>query len=128
MKILALALIAAFLSCTTPTAAQARTHISFGIGLGLGGCCGYSPYYSPYYYGYPTYYAPPPMIVYAAPPPPPVIYVTPPPSALPATQSSPTFVDSLGRTCRQFQTYINAAPLSGTACLQEDGTWRIVGE
>ncbi len=98
-----------------PDSAEARIFV--GVGLG---CCGaYPGYYSPYYYpGY--YYAAPPVVYSVPPPPPPVIYVSPP--ATPANQTSETYVDAAGRTCRQFQ----SASSSGTACLQPDGTWRTV--
>jgi hypothetical protein len=120
--------------------AQAQARVVVGVGLGLGGW-GYYPYYSPYYYGYPAYVAPPPTVVYEAPPAP-VTYVQPqvvqtapvvqPQAAqtAPANQvspTSPTFADSSGRTCRNFQSTIDGAPVSGTACLQSDGTWRTVG-
>ncbi|MGB9153471.1 MAG: hypothetical protein WCD70_10335, partial [Alphaproteobacteria bacterium] len=80
------------------------------------------------YYGYPAYYyAPPPATVtYTQPAPPPVTYVVP--QVLPASQASPIFVDSKGRTCRNFQSSIDGAPVSGTACLQPDGTWHAVAE
>ncbi|MDR3449477.1 MAG: hypothetical protein P4M15_07005 [Alphaproteobacteria bacterium] len=109
-----------------PAQAHDHGHARLSIGLGFGG--GYYPYYSPYYYGYP-YYGPP--VVYAEPPPviytqPAPVYVTPPETALPSTQASPTYTDQQGRTCRQFQSTIDNAPVSGTACLQPDGTWRTV--
>ncbi|HEV2677670.1 MAG TPA: hypothetical protein VGV37_24280 [Aliidongia sp.] len=87
--------------------AEARTFVSVGVGL-------------------PLFYAPPP-VVYAPPPvvyaPPPVVYApTPAPAAYapaPATQ-----------TCREYQSTIQVngqpQPSYGTACLQPDGTWRIV--
>ena len=117
------------------TPAQARGG-QFLLGFGLGTlCCGYAPYYSSYYYGYPTYYvpptyyAPPPAVVYTQPASPPVTYyVAPPQTPLPATQAAPEFVDSQGRTCRKFQSSIDGTPVSGTACLQPDGTWHTVAE
>ena len=91
--------------------AEARTFVSVGVGL-------------------PLFYAPPP-VVYAPPPvvyaPPPVVYApapapaayAPAPAAAPATQ-----------TCREYQSTIqvNGQPQQsyGTACLQPDGSWRIV--
>ncbi len=126
--------------------AQARVSVGIGIGGGYGGwgCCGYAPYYSPYYSGYPAYYAPPayyvapaPTVIYQQPAPPPVTYVQPSPqpqyqqqqyeAAPPATQTSTTYVDSQGRTCRQFKSTLeDGAPVNGTACLQPDGSWRTV--
>jgi hypothetical protein len=99
----------------------------------------YSSYYSSYYYGPPAVYMPPP-VVYAAPPPvayvapPPPAYVAPAPSyvtssgaAVTANQTSPTFKDSQGRTCRTFQSTPggDAGPPTGTACLMSDGTWHV---
>lgn len=77
------------------------------------------PWYPHRYY----YVAPPPVVyaapTYYAPAPAPVYY---PPAAVVANQTSPTFIDNYGRTCRQFQT----SSTGGTACLQADGTWRVV--
>jgi hypothetical protein len=103
------------------------------VGIGLGGYYG-SPYYAPYYgYGYPGYYPPayyaaPPTVVYqqAAPQ---VTYAQPPApyqQGMSASQASQAYTDSQGRTCRQFQSSIDGAPVNGTACLQPDGSWRTV--
>ena len=86
--------------------AEARTFVSFGVGL---------PFFGPP----PVVYAPPP-VVYA---PPPVIYApAPAPAAYAPAPAS--------QTCRQFQSTIqvDGKPQQsyGTACLQPDGTWRIV--
>ena len=117
------------------------------VGVGVGGCCyggprghyggyyrGYygDPYYPAYYYPgyYPYYYyaAPPPPVVVA--PAPQVIYATP--QSLPANQSSPTYTDNSGRTCREFQSTAKIAgstqPTYGTACPQPDGSWRVINE
>ncbi len=167
MKHTALAIFVSLAAIAAVTPAHADHFHGGGIYLGFGGpCCGYYPYYSPYYYGYPTYYAPAPTVVYTTPPP--VTYVAPPatsyvyapapaaPTALapaaapaaapatsvasaplapaseaeplPATQASATFTDAQGRSCRTFETSIEGTPVSGTACLQPDGTWRTVGE
>lgn len=119
------------LTALAPRPADARVFVSVGVG---GGCCygpgwGY-PYYRPYYY--PGYYAPayyPPPVVYAAPqtvvyaPPPAVTYAAP--AVTQADQTSPTFIDAQGRTCRQFEA-TSAGPSAGTACLLSDGTWHVV--
>jgi|GEM_PF-3232608 hypothetical protein len=109
------------------------------LGVGIGACCGYYPYYSPAYYGYPAYYAPPPATVVYEAPAAPVTYVQPQqqpvyaqqpqPAAQPvaASQASASYTDSSGRTCRNFQSNIDGAPVNGTACLQPDGSWRTVG-
>lgn len=56
--------------------------------------------------------------------------VTPAPSALPADQTSPTYTDESGQTCREYQSTIMVGGRKqhayGTACLQPDGTWRVV--
>ncbi|MDR3423644.1 MAG: hypothetical protein P4M13_01000 [Alphaproteobacteria bacterium] len=104
------------------------TGLALGIGLGSV-CCGggYYSYYAPDY-DYPTYYVSPPTVVYQTPAP---VYVAPqtvtiaqPVSVTPTSQ---TFIDSAGRTCRDFQSVIDGAPVSGTACLQPDGSWRTTG-
>jgi hypothetical protein len=93
--------------------AAPAAHARVFVGVGFGG---------PVYYPPPVVYAPPP-VVYA---PPPVAYVAPPapppamaPSAAPASQD-----------CREYrsQTMIDGRPQPtvGTACLQPDGSWRIV--
>jgi hypothetical protein len=68
----------------------------------------------------PYYYAPPPPVVYA---PPPTYYSAPPAYYAPPAQAT-------GQQCREYQstTTINGQPqqIVGTACLQPDGTWRIV--
>ncbi len=86
--------------------AEARTFVSVGVGL---------PFFGPP----PVVYAPPP-VVYA---PPPVVYApAPAPAAYAPAPAS--------QTCREFQSTIqvNGQPQQsyGTACLQPDGTWRIV--
>jgi hypothetical protein len=117
-----------FFSFVVPAQARGFGAAVLGFDLGVGAalaCCGYYPYYSPYY-SYPGYYAPPPAVVYAQPAPPPVTYVVP--QSLPATQAAPAFVDGQGRTCRKFQSVLDGASVSGTACLQADGTWHTVAE
>ncbi len=101
-----------------PAAAHGRGRVFFGFNAWA------PPYYSyppPYYYP-PAYYYPPP--VYAPPP----GYGTVQP--LPAAPASPVYQDSSGRTCREYQTTVQVdgqwQPGYGTACLQPDGTWRMV--
>jgi surface antigen len=52
------------------------------------------------------------------------------PAQIDATQASSTFVDKQGRTCREYQTSIVVGgvtkPAHGTACLEADGSWRVV--
>jgi hypothetical protein len=93
-----------------------------------------------FYFGNPyIYHRRPPMVVYRhAPPPPVVIYRQPapqivyatPPAEVSAVPASPVYADAMGRTCREYQTTLSvggaAQPGYGTACLQSDGSWRIV--
>jgi hypothetical protein len=110
-KTLGLLLGIGVLAALIPATAVARVF----VGVGFGG--GYYPGYYPGYYA-PGYYYPPTPVAYGPPPP---VYYAAPPAAL-ANQTSPTFVDGYGRTCRNFQSATN----TGTACLQPDGTWRTV--
>jgi len=96
-----------------PSAAQALGFVSFGSGVPLAGPPAYS--YPP-----PAYYAPP-------------AYYYPPPAAAPASAAPPYQAggeQAQGQTCREYQstTKIDGRPQAtyGTACLQPDGTWRIV--
>jgi hypothetical protein len=117
-------------------ATPAMAYHGYGGVVYSGPCCGYYPYYPSYYPGY--YYVAPPPVVYTVPPPP-VVYAAPAPVAVvpsgpppvAADQTSPTFTDGLGRTCRHFETTTAAPgqpPATGTACLQPDGSWRTVNE
>ncbi len=119
--------------------AEARTRVSVFVGSG--------GYYDPYWGPYPHYrhhhrhfhsgfvYAPAPMIVEPVPvviASPPVTYVAPPaePAAIPANQTSPTFTDESGRTCRAYETTRvfdgEAQMVGGKACIYPDGAWRVV--
>lgn len=79
----------------------------------------------------PVYYAPPPpRVVYVNPPPayyppPPVVYQQAPPQTLPGGPLA-----SADTQCREYQStaVVNGqrVPSYGTACLQPDGSWRIV--
>ncbi len=125
--VLALGLGIAGLLATAP-AAEARIVVGLGFGFPLFP----APYY--YYPPPPVYYAPPP-VYYTAPP---AYYTAPPAAAYPAPatapvaadQAGPSFTNSAGQTCREYRTtvQINGQPAQsyGTACLQPDGTWRIV--
>jgi hypothetical protein len=128
MKKLATLFLALGLALVLTAPAQARVFVTAYFGPG------YYPYYPGYVYGYPGYY-PGYYIV-----PPPVIYAPPAPTVatatyagvaaaagtLPANQTSPTYVDALGRTCRHFVTANGIGPAYGTACLMPDGTWHAV--
>jgi hypothetical protein len=123
-----------------PDAAEARTRVSVGIGIGVPlyapppsyGYYGYRPhpYWGPraYYYGPPAVVVapPPPAVVYA--PPPSAAYAPPPPVA--AAPVSPPYVARNGLTCREYQSQITIGgriqPSHGTACLQPDGSWRLM--
>jgi hypothetical protein len=111
-----------------PHPAEARVFVGVGFGVPL-----YPPAYYPppyYYYPPPVVYAPPPVVY--APPPAPAAAVAPPP-AEPTTAVNPAsapYTAPNGQTCRQYQStaVINGVqtPTQGTACLQPDGSWRIV--
>ena len=103
------------LAAALPSAAQARGFVSIGIGV-------------PLVPGPAYYYPPPPVVAY--PPPAPVYYAPAPVYAPPpATAYAPPPAEPQGE-CREYQstTTIAGQPQSmvGTACLQPDGTWRIV--
>lgn len=89
----------------------------------------YGPPRHAYYYGHRHYY--PPRVVYYYPPPPPVVYVPVPRGpAVAAQPASPVFQTPQGQYCREYQATLNiggtAQPSHGTACLQPDGTWRLM--
>jgi hypothetical protein len=101
-------------ACAVPLgAAQARG----GVGVGLSFNVPLGP--APYYYAPPppVYYYPPPPVVYAPPPAP--VYAPPAPVSAAPQQH-----------CREYQSEssVGGVPstIYGTACLQPDGTWRIV--
>jgi surface antigen len=106
MKILLRTVTLALIVLMLPHAASARGRAYYYYG---------APYYPPYYY------YPPPAVVYA--PPPGVVYAVPPPPQM-----------NLGRQvspgCREYTAPANVGgqvvQTYGTACLQPDGTWRIV--
>lgn len=76
-------------------------------------------YHHSYYYAPPVYYPPPPPVVYLPAPPP-----------LAVSPTSPAYRAADGRYCREYQATVTVngvpQPTYGTACLQPDGTWRIV--
>lgn len=84
-----------------------------------------------YHHGRRVIVVPPPHVVYVAPPE--VIYMpAPQPAAppVPATPASPVYQATDGRYCREYQATITVGGQQqqsfGTACLQPDGSWRIV--
>jgi hypothetical protein len=95
------------LAAAVPSSAHARGFFSFhfGVPVAFGGPVYYPPVYYP---SPPVYYYPPPAYL--------------PPPAAPASQQN----------CREYQTATiiggRPQPAYGTACLQPDGTWRIVGQ
>jgi hypothetical protein len=120
----AIALVLLALPLSTGPAA-ARVGVVVGFGFAGPPAYYYAPgYYYPYYYPY--YYAPPPVVYAPAP-----VYspapaaVAPPPAAAPSSAYQPA-----GQTCRQYQTTVTVdgqtQPGFGTACLQPDGTWRMI--
>ena len=104
MLLAALLVAAAAVAMTAaPAAAHGRGRVFFGFNA-------WAPPYYPYYYP-PYYYYPPPAYV------PVPAYGTVQPTPAPAA-------------CREFQTTLQVdgqwQPGYGTACLQPDGSWRIV--
>jgi hypothetical protein len=91
--------------------AEARGGASVGFSFGVP--LGPTPYY----------YAPPPPAYYG--PPPPVVYA---PS--PAYAPAPQIFAAPEQHCREYQSqsFVGGLPstIYGTACLQPDGTWRII--
>lgn len=78
----------------------------------------------------PVYYYPPPRVVYA-PAPPPVYYAPPPAVVYQQPQTLPGGpLQAAQNHCREYQstTIVNNQQVQsfGTACLQPDGSWRIV--
>lgn len=122
------ALTAVGLAAGLAAPAQADTRIY--IQEGWGGGWHHHPHYRPYYaYGAPVYVPPP--VYYVAPPPPPVVmYQEPAPQIVDATPVAPAYTTPSGLTCREYQTTVRVGnmlqPSYGTACLQPDGSWRIV--
>ncbi len=148
-KILFAALVLTAIAVPLAPASAARVSVGIGIGGGYGGYGYYGPryyggYYPAYYGYYPGYYyAPPPTtvvytqpsVVYSEPQPQPqqqVVYQAAPGSAsapVASDQSLPTYKDSKGRTCREYQASTpdsSQPPVYGTACLQPDGSWHVV--
>ncbi len=139
----ALAGMAVSLPAVTSPAKADSFRLSFssgGYGHGYGHRRHHHHHYRPHHYGYryygpPVVYAPPP--VYYAPPPPRVVYVPPSPayaptySAMPTvTGTAPAYRTADGRYCREYQSSVSVGggmqPSYGTACLEPDGSWRIV--
>jgi hypothetical protein len=121
-------------------APASAAHVFVGVAAGYPGIYNYPPYGYGYYghpvyyypgaYYYPSYYvASSPTVVYQ--PAPQVTYVAPSSSSsVSASQTSETYTDDQGRTCREYRSSstINGQVQStyGTACLQPDGSWRVV--
>lgn len=79
----------------------------------------------------PVYYMPPPVVY--APPVRTVVYTQPQyvvPASVIAQQASPTYYNQGGQMCREYQSsgWVGGSQgrLYGTACLQPDGSWRVV--
>ena len=106
--IAAAGIVAAAGAMFAPAPASARVVVGVGFGL---------PLFAPA----PVYY--PPAPVYYVPPPPPVYYAPAPAVAATAAPAA---------DCRPYNatTVIDGTPqnVTGTACRQPDGTWRIVNQ
>lgn len=113
--LVAAGIVAAAGATFAPAPASARVIVGVGFGL---------PLFLP-----PPVYYPPAPVYYVPPPPPPVYYVPAPAAAIapPAPAAAPASSDA---DCRPYNstTVIDGAPqqLTGTACRQPDGSWRIV--
>ena len=126
LRVTAAAFAAALFAGTHPAAADS---FYFGARSGHGQRHhhGYHRHhYGPrYHYGY--YHCPP---VYYPPPPPRVVYVPAPPPVLSAVPTSPVYRAPSGQYCREYQSTVSVGglpqPSYGTACLQPDGSWRVV--
>ena len=101
----------ALAAVVAPSAAEARGFVGFSVGV---------PLFGPAYY-------PPPPVVYG--PPPAVVYAPPPAAVVPAAPL-PNAGAQQGDNCREYQSTVTIdgrpQPTYGRACLQPDGTWRIV--
>ena len=110
----ALAILGLGATVAAPHQAEARVFVGIGVGPAY--------YPAPYYYYPPPYYYAPPPVVYAPPPP-----IAPPVVAQPTSEP---YTTGTGQTCREYQTTVTVngqpQPSHGTACLQPDGSWRIV--
>lgn len=84
-------------------------------------------FYAAPVYPYPDPYAVPPPVVQG---PPPVVVMPAPPGTVVATPASPPYTAPNGQTCREYQSTAviggQRQQTYGTACLQPDGSWRIV--
>ena len=133
---LAVAALIGFAAMPQPAAADSFS-FSYSTGRGYYGkpYYGYRYHYGPpryaYYYGGPRYYYPPPPVVYYYPPPPTVVYVPVPRGpAVAAHPASPVYQTPQGQQCREYQGTLKIGgqpqPSYGTACLQPDGTWKLM--
>jgi hypothetical protein len=88
-----------------------RDHFHGRVFLGFGGFGPFWPYYDPFFYPYPAYYGPPPAYY-------------PAPYGAPATISPQANCIKFNGDATNDQT---GQPFYGTACIQADGKWHIVG-
>ena len=110
--------LAALTAAAGPAQAGGRVFLGFNLGVPVYGPPAYYPPPPAYYYPPPVYYPPPPVVM-APNPVPPVAQVAP---------QAPAGVSQ--ENCREYQSTTviggRTQPIVGTACLQPDGTWRIV--
>jgi hypothetical protein len=108
-----------------PAPADARVRVGIGIGIPLFGPAYAPAYYPPIYYPAPYAYAPPAYYV-----PQPAGYIQQPAGYIQQPTAAPAPAAATGSQCREYQTTTviggQPQPAVGTACLQPDGTWRIV--
>jgi len=118
--VFALAVLGGAIGLIGSSGAEARGRVVIGFGV-------------PLFFGAPVYhYPPPPPPPYYGYYPPPQVYVSPPVAYAPppvAYAPAPVAAAPQGE-CREYQSTVVIAgrpqPAYGTACRQEDGSWRIV--
>ena len=88
-------------------------HFRGGVFLGFGGFGPIWPYYDPFFYPYPAYYGPPPAY-----------YPAPYGASVPVTAAPQANCVRFNGDATNDQT---GQPFYGTACMQADGKWHIVG-
>jgi hypothetical protein len=112
--LVAAGIVAAAGATFVPAPASARVVVGVGFGVPM-----YAP--APFYY--------PPAPVYYVPPPPPPVYYAPAPAAA-VVPPAPAPAAATAADCRPYNstTVIDGTPqqVTGTACRQPDGSWRIV--
>ncbi len=142
MKKILTVLLCVFVWGAMTAPAFADTSFSFAVSSRDGGGWDYAPHHGHHHRHWrrqpprTTFYMPPPPIYVA--PSRTVVYETTVVrptttiinSSLAVDQTSPSYYDASGRLCREYQStgWVSGtrSAIYGTACLQPDGTWRVV--